>query len=72
LRPDEAKNTPIIAVARTILQAAWHLLKEGVEYQELGGDYFERLQSEATARQLVQRLERLGYTVEVQAKVAAS
>jgi hypothetical protein len=59
-------------VARTILQAAWHILKEGVEYQELGGDYFERLPSEATARQLVQRLERLGYTVEVQAKAAAS
>jgi hypothetical protein len=47
-------------------------LKEEVEYQDLGGNYFERLQSEATARQLVQRLERLGYRVEVQAKAAAN
>jgi hypothetical protein len=58
-------------VVRPILQAAWHILKEEVDYEELGGDYFERLQSEVTARQLVQRLERLGYTVEVQAKAAA-
>jgi transposase len=72
IAPRRGKKRAIIAVARTILQAAWHILKEGVTYRELGGDYFERLQQEATAQQLVQRLERLGYTVEVQAKAAAS
>lgn len=72
IAPRRGKKRAIIAVARTILQAAWHILKEGVTYRELGGDYFERLQQEATARQLVQRLERLGYSVEVQAKAAAS
>lgn len=72
LAPRRGKKRAIIAVARTILQAAWHILKEGVTYQELGGDYFDRLQQEATAQHLVQRLERLGYTVEVQAKAATS
>jgi transposase len=72
LAPRRGKKRAIIAVARTILQAAWHILKEGVNYQELGGDYFERLQTQATAQHLVQRLERLGYTVAVQAKAATN
>jgi transposase len=40
LAPRRGKKRAIIAVARTILQAARHILKEGVEYRELGGDYF--------------------------------
>jgi transposase len=72
LAPRRGKKRAIIAVARTILQAAWHILKEEVQYQELGGDYFERLQQEKTAQHLVQRLERLGYTVEVKAKAATN
>jgi hypothetical protein len=72
LAPRRGKKRAIIAVARTILQAAWHILKEGVNYQELGGNYFERLQTQATAQHLVQRLERLGYTVAVQAKAATN
>lgn len=72
LAPRRGKKRAIIAVARTILQAVWHIVKEEVNYEELGGDYFERLQQEATAQHLVQRLERLGYRVEVQAKAATN
>lgn len=72
LAPRRGKKRAIIAVARTILQAVWHIVKEEVTYEELGGDYFERLQQAATAQHLVQRLERLGYTVEVQAKAATN
>jgi transposase len=72
LAPRRGKKRAIIAVARTILQAAWHILKEDVEYKELGGDYFDRLQQEATAQHLVKRLERLGYVVELKSHAAAS
>jgi transposase len=61
----------VIAVARTILQSAWHVLSKGVEYKERGGDYFDRLNSEQTKNKLIRRLEKLGYEVEVKARQAA-
>jgi transposase len=60
----------VVAVARTILQAAWHVLSKGVEYKERGGDYFDRINSEQTKNKLIRRLERLGYEVELKAKQA--
>jgi transposase len=60
----------VVAVARTILQAAWHVLSKGVEYKERGGDYFDRMNSEQTKTKLIKRLERLGYEVELKPKQA--
>lgn len=72
LAPRRGKKRAIIAVARTILQAAYYILKEGVEYRELGGDYFERLNEEKTTGYLVKRLEKLGYEVVLKLKSAAA
>jgi transposase len=60
----------VIAVARTILQVAWHVLSKGVEYKERGGDYFDRQNSEQTKIKLIRRLERLGYEVDLKPKQA--
>jgi transposase len=54
-----------IAVGRTILVAAYHILKEEVVYADLGGDYFDQMNKEKTKNQLVKRLERMGYGVEL-------
>jgi len=62
----------VIAVARTILQAAWHVLSKGVDYRELGGDYFDRKNSEQTKIKLIKRLERLGYEVDLKPKQATA
>jgi hypothetical protein len=62
----------VVAVARTILQAAWHVLKEGVDYKELGGDHFARLHGEQTKNKLVKRLEKLGYEVDLRPKQTAA
>ena len=62
----------VIAVARTILQAAWHVLSKGVDYRELGGDHFDRKNSEQTKNKLIARLERLGYEVDLKPKQAAA
>lgn len=59
------KKRAIVAVGRTILVAAYYILKEEVEDRELGGDYFDRLNEEKTRRHLVKRLEKLGYQVEL-------
>jgi len=61
----------VVAVARTILQAAWHVLSKGEDYKELGGDYFDRTGGEQTKQKLIKRLEKLGYEVELKPKQAA-
>ena len=53
----------VFATAHKILVIAYGILKTGTAYQELGGDYFDRLNPGRTARRLVQRLERLGLKV---------
>ena len=60
------KKKAIIAVAHSILVIAFHLIERNEPYQELGGDYFDKRKPEATAKRLVKRLERLGYTVTAQ------
>jgi transposase len=52
-------------VAASILTAAYHILKDGVAYQELGADYFERRDKTQITRRLIRRLQDLGLSVEV-------
>ncbi len=53
----------VLAVAHTVLVMAYHILKRKQNYQELGADYFDRLNADAIRRSLVRRLERLGHRV---------
>jgi transposase len=55
-----------IAVAHTILIIAYQMLKNGCPYQELGGDYFDRLRGDGLKRYYVKRLQQLGLTVTVE------
>jgi len=52
-----------VAVAHRILILAYHIIRDGGEYRELGGDYFDRLHPERTATRLVRRLSKIGYDV---------
>ena len=52
-----------VAVAHRILVMAYHIIRDGTEYQERGGDYFDRVDAERTALRLRHRLERIGYDV---------
>jgi transposase len=54
----------IVAVAHSILVAAYYILRDEVPYQELGGDYFVRREDpERLTQRLVRQLERLGQSV---------
>lgn len=53
------KKRALVAVSHTQLVIAYHLLKSGTEYRELGSDYFDRLDAERATRKLVHRLEQL-------------
>lgn len=52
-----------LAVAHKILVIAYHLIRDGVTYQDPGGDYFDRRNPERLAKRLARRLERIGYQV---------
>ena len=53
------------AVAASILTAAYHMLKNGTPYQDLGPDHFENRSKADQALRMVDRLKHLGYTVQI-------
>ncbi len=67
IRARRGSKKAILAVAATLARIAYHLLTNQTEYQDLGSDYFDRRDRERATRRLIQRLERMGYKVEVQA-----
>jgi len=52
-----------LAVAHSILVIAWQMLKNRRPYQDLGGDYFDRLRSDGLKHYYVKRLQQLGLSV---------
>lgn len=55
-----------VAVAHSILVTAYHVLRDGTPYQDLGAGHFDRLDPQRQARALQRRLERLGYQVHLE------
>jgi transposase len=66
------KKRALVAVGHTILIIAYHVLKDRTVYQELGGDFFERLDPERLTHSLVRRLEKLGHEVTLKPKEGAA
>ena len=63
LRARRGAKKAIGAVAASILRAAYHMLKNGTVYQDLGADHFAKHDKTASTRRLVRRLHHLGYDV---------
>jgi transposase len=63
LAPRRGKKRALMAVGHSILVIIYHLLKDKREYNDLGRDYFDRLDPERLQRYLVKRLEALGHEV---------
>ena len=55
----------IIAVAASMLTAAFHILRDGVVYEDLGADHFDPQDKTRAAQRLARRIEQLGYRVEL-------
>src|SRR5205085_4248467 len=55
-----------VAVGHSILVIIYHLLRDHESYQDLGGNYFDERDRQVVQSQLIRRLERLGYQVELQ------
>jgi transposase len=57
----------VVAVGHSILVAVYYMLKEGREFEDLGDPCFDEREREYVARRAVQRLEALGYRVQLEA-----
>ena len=56
----------ILAVAASMLTAAYYMLRDGVPYRDLGPQHFDRQQRGKTIRRLLRRLHDLGYNLPLQ------
>ena len=64
------KHKAVWAVAHSIMMIIYHVLSTKQSYQDLGEDYFNRLEAPRLERHHVRQLEQLGYTVTLSPYVA--
>jgi transposase len=57
------KKRAVIAVAHSLLTAIYYVLRDHIDYKDLGQDYFDKLNSKRLVPYLVNRLKNLGYQV---------
>jgi transposase len=55
----------VIAVAASMLKAAYFILRDDTDYRDLGAGHFERADRDKTASRLIKRLNNLGFNVEI-------
>jgi hypothetical protein len=60
----------ILAVAASMLTASYFMLRDSVEYQDLGADHFQRHDKTKTLRRLLKRLADLGCNMQPLAHAA--
>jgi transposase len=59
-----------VAVAHDILIIAYHILRDGVAFEELGADYYARRNPERVKRRAIRQLQELGFEVSLTQKAA--
>ena len=72
LRARRGAKKAIGAVAASILTAAYHMLKNGTLYEDLGADHFDNRAKGKQVLRLVSRLQNLGFTVSLTPTEAAA
>jgi len=60
------KKKAAVAVGHSILVICWHLLSEGCTYEDLGGDFFAKRDTDRQRQRAIAQLEALGYKVSLQ------
>ena len=65
LKPRLGHKKALIAVAAAMLRIAYHMLKDGTFYQDLGPDYRSQKNPQRAAQNLAKRIRALGFEVEL-------
>jgi transposase len=63
LRSRRGAKKAICAVAASILTAAYHMIKDGTFFHDLGPDHFDKRNKDGQTKRLIRRLTELGYNV---------
>ncbi len=66
VRRHRGHKKAVVAVGHQILEIAYYIMRDGVTYDELGGDYFQRRDAERATRRHVRQLQALGYRVTIE------
>ena len=61
-----------VAIAHKILVSIYHIFSQNVSYKDLGDLYLDNLNKHHLIRNLVRRLERLGYSVTLNSEAASA
>jgi hypothetical protein len=56
----------VVAVGHQILEIAYYVMRDGITYNELGADYFDRRHADRAVRRHVRQLEALGFHVTIE------
>lgn len=72
LKARRGARKAIVAVAASMLTAAFHIVRDRVVYRELGADHFTKRARAKAAKRLLKRLEGLGYAVEARPTTAVA
>ena len=70
IRSRRGPKKAIGAVAASMLTAAYHMLKDGTLYQDPGASHFDNRDKGKQALRLVNRLQSLGFTVQIKSMAA--
>jgi transposase len=70
LRARRGAKKAILAVAASMLTAAYHMLKNGAEYKDLGAGHFTRRDRDKMIQRLVRRINDLGCQVQLISQAA--
>lgn len=65
LRSRRGPKKAVVAVAASIMTAVYHMLLNGTVFKDLGPNHFLKTDKTKAAKRLVNRLESLGYQVEI-------
>ncbi|WP_240419428.1 hypothetical protein [Paenibacillus periandrae] len=58
------KNKAVVAIAHKMLVIAYHILKTGEPYKELGADFQAKRRSVTHEELMIKRLQKLGYLIQ--------
>ena len=61
------KKRAKVAVAHSMLIAIYYMIKENKEYEELGGNFYNKFNKEKKANGYMKKLKELGYDVQIKA-----
>ena len=66
IRARRGVKKAVVAVAASLLTAAYYMLRDGTAHNDLGVDYFDKRDETKTVNRLQRRIRELGYDVQIQ------